>query len=611
MRTRTWHLRINVVAYAIGLGLFLLLLRFGFLQIVEAGRYRTAADENSIRLYPLAAPRGEITDRHGDVLATSRPSFRASLVPRQLPEDETEREAAVAAYVRALELDPDWLAGRLAESWETPITPIRLAGGLSTEMVARLEERRRQLPGLVIEEEPLRVYPYGNLAAHMLGYIGEVSLAELQEMGGRYVPGDLVGKFGVEVMAERFLKGDNGGLEVEVDALGRQVTLRGRRPPRPGMRVVLTIDRRLQARAEELLGDRKGAVIAMEAQTGEILAMAVNPRFDPNWFATGRITVARWQAVVNDPGTPLQNRAIQALYAPGSIFKIVTTSAALETGELNEEKTYECGGIFWIKTWSYKCWNEGGHGWLNVEQAIVHSCDIFFYKTGLSLTVDALAKYAELYGFGEPTGIDLPGEKGGHVPTRAWKERLFHLPWFPGNTVQMAIGQSYLLCTPLQLVQLLDLVALEGRAVRPHVVRRVEDEGGRVVQEVTPQISRRLSIAPQTWALLKRGLWGAVNYSSGTWFRAHLPRLSVSGKTSTIQNPHGENHAAFAGYAPSDKPEIVVATFIEHGLAGGTLAALITRSVISTWDDLRRGVEPESDVPVMPAGPAAGPPTGD
>lgn len=589
MNPRARHARINVVAYAIGLGLLILLLRFGYLQLVESGRFRAAAEEHAIRLYPLAAPRGVIVDRRGDVLATSKPSFRASLVPRQLPEDEAAREAAVAAYVATLELDADWLSGRLAEAWETPMTPIRLAGGVTTAEVARLEERRQSLPGLLIEEEPLRVYPHGDLAAHLLGYIGEVSLAELNEFGGSYEPGDLVGKTGLEASAERWLKGANGGLEVEVDALGRQIAIRGRREPREGHRVVLTLDRRLQARAEELLGDRGGAVIAMEAKTGEILAMAVNPRFDPNWFASGRITSARWLELVSNPATPLQNRAIQALYSPGSIFKIVTAAAGLETGAMTEDRTHECGGTFWIKTWSYRCWvDPGSHGWMTVEQALVHSCDIFFYKAGLALTVDAIAKYAEAFGFGDPTGIDLPGEKGGHVPTRAWKERLFHMPWFPGNTVQFSIGQGYLISTPLQLVQLMNLAALEGRCYRPHLLKRVEDERGRAVFATVPQVSRRVAIAPSTWQLIKRGLWGCVNFRSGTGYRAHVEGLTVAGKTSTIQNPHGEDHAAFAAYAPAEDPEIIVATFIEHGLAGGVIGALITRSVLETWHELKR-----------------------
>jgi penicillin-binding protein 2 len=331
----------------------------------------------------------------------------------------------------------------------------------------------------------------------------------------------------------------------------------------------------------------------MEAKTGEILAMATSPRFDPNWFAAGRIAAGRWQKLVGDPRSPLQNKAIQSLYSPGSIFKIVTAIAALESGELTPDKTHECAGVFWIKVWSYKCWNESGHGWLNLEQALVHSCDIFFYKTGLSLKVDLLAKYAGQFGFGEPAGVDLPGENGGHVPTRAWKERLFHLPWFPGNTVQMSIGQGYLLATPLQLVQLMDLVALEGRAMRPHVLKRVEDGRGRTVMSVTPQVSRRVSVAKSTWDLLKRGLWGCVNYSSGTGHRCHLENLAVAGKTSTIQNPHGEDHAAFVAYAPAGDPEVVVATFIEHGQAGGNLAALLTRSVLESWDDIRRGKAPE------------------
>ncbi len=586
MNTRDRHARINAVAYAIGLGLLVLLLRFGYLQLVESSRFRAAAEEHAIRLYPLAAPRGMIVDRHGDVLATSKASFRASLVPRQLPEDEAAREAAVGTYVATLDLDADWLSGRLAEAWETPMTPIRLAGGVDTAGVARLEERRQQLPGLLIEEEPLRVYPYGDLAAHLLGYIGEISMNELNEFGGTYEPGDLVGKTGLEASAERWLKGENGGLEVEVDALGRQISIRGRRPPREGHRVVLTLDRKLQQRAEELLGDRAGAVIAMEAQTGEILAMATNPRFDPNQFASGRVSVANWTTLVTNPATPLQNRAIQALYSPGSIFKIVTAAAGLETGAITEDRTQECGGTFWIKTWPYRCWvDPGSHGWMTVEQALVHSCDIFFYKSGLALTVDAIAKYAEAFGFGDPTGIDLPGEKGGHVPTRAWKERLFHLPWFPGNTVQLSIGQGYLISTPLQLVQLMDLTALEGRSYRPHLLKRVEDDHGRPVFSTAPQVSRRVSIAPDTWKLIKRGLWGCVNFRSGTGVRSRVDGLTVAGKTSTIQNPHGEDHAAFAAYAPAEDPKIVVATFVEHGLAGGTIAALITKSVLEAWHE--------------------------
>jgi len=594
--------RLDAIAMVIAFGLGAMLLRFGYLQIVESQRYRAAADENTIRLYPLLAPRGEITDRHGDVLATSRPSFRASLVPRQLPTDDADREAAVTNFIAALDLDPEWLAGRLAESWDSPLTPVRLAGGLATDQVARLEERRLQLPGLMIEEEPLRVYPHGSLAAHVLGYIGEVNLPELQVLGGTYAPGDLVGKVGMEIAAEKWLKGMNGGMEVEVNALGRQIRMRGRRPAHPGHRVVLTLDRRLQERCEELLGDRSGAIVAMEAKTGEILAMATSPRFDPNWFAGGRISRGHWDALMNDQRSPLQNRAIQALYAPGSIFKIVTATAALESGELNEEKTYECGGTFWIKIWPYKCWNEAGHGWLNVEQAIIHSCDIFFYKTGMSLSVDLLARYAEEFGFGELTGIDLQGEKPGHVPSRAWKERLFHIPWFPGNTVQMSIGQGYLLSTPLQLVELLELTALEGRAFRPHVIKRIEDDQGRTVMDVTPHVSRRMSIAPSTWALVRRGLHGCVNFRSGTGFKCHMANLSVSGKTSTIQNPHGEDHAAFAAYAPSDDPEIVVAVFIEHGLTGGTIAALVTKSVLETWDALRHG----TPLPTQPPEPVPG-----
>jgi len=599
------------VAWIIAGGLLLILMRFGYLQIVEVSRYRAAAKENGVKLFPLAAPRGEITDRNGEILATSRPSFRVSLVPRQLPEDEAGRDLAVSRIASLMAVEPGWLAGRVIDSEETPLTPIRLKGGLTPQEVAELEERHVEFPGLLIEEEPLRLYPFGTMASHLLGYIGEVNLDELHSYGSGYIPGDLVGKTGVEQSAERFLKGLNGGLEVEVDAMGHQIRMRGRRPPKPGYHVVLTLDRRIQQRCEELLGDRAGAIVVMEARTGEILAMASNPRFDPNWFGGGGISWLNWQKLSSDAKCPMQNRATQALYSPGSIFKIVTASAALETGELNEEKTYECAGVFWIKTWPYKCWNElAGHGWMNVQQALTHSCDIFFYKTGLSLKVDLLAKYADMFGFGEVTGVDLPGESAGFVPTREWKERLFHIPWFPGNTVQMSIGQGYLIGTPLQLIQLMNITALEGRAMRPHVLKRVEDQQGQVVSEVVPQVSRRISLAPTTWALVRTSLWRAVNFKGGTGYKCHMEELDVCGKTSTIQNPQGEDHAAFGAYAPADDPQVVVVTFIEHGLAGGGIAALITKSVLQTWNAIRLGKPlPSDEGPVkldLTPGPAGG-----
>lgn len=593
IRRNIFHRRINLLAIIIAVGQFVLLLRFGYLQILESGRYRAAADGHSIMLFPLHAPRGDIVDRNGTILAASRPSFRVSLLPHQLPADENERKSVITNLNEALGLEAGWLERRLDEAGETPLTPIRLAGGISARLVSQLEERRLELPGLLIEEEPLRYYPYGSLAAHTLGYIGEISLPELQELWGSHSPGDLVGKMGIEQAAEKYLKGTNGGVEIETDARGNQIRLRGRRPAYPGKRVVLTLDLRLQERCEELLGNRRGTIIAMEAKTGEILALASNPKFDPNWFASGRIVPWRWYEIANDRHGRLQNRATQALYSPGSIFKIVTASAGLETGILAEDKTFECAGTLWLKTWPYKCWNEIGHGWLNLDQAIINSCDIYFYKAGLELKVDLLAKYAEMFGFGELTGIDLPAEKAGHVPTRAWKEKLFHLPWFPGNTVQLSIGQGYLLATPMQMVRLLNFVALDGRAVRPHVIKRVEDSEGRVAMEVMPQISKRIPIAPSTLTLVKRGLRGCVNYYSGTGHRCHIEGLSVSGKTSTVQNPHGEDHAAFGAFVPSEDPELVVVTFIEHGLSGGVIGALISRSVIKTWDAIRRGVKDE------------------
>jgi penicillin-binding protein 2 len=339
------------------------------------------------------------------------------------------------------------------------------------------------------------------------------------------------------------------------------------------------LDARLQQAAEEALGDLAGAVVALDPRNGEVLALASHPDYDLSLFAN-RILTKDWAAINADERHPMSNRALQGLYPPGSVFKIVTTAAGLETGAITPDTPANCLGIFWISTWPYRCWKEIGHASITLHRAIVESCDVFFYHVGLKVKVDQLYAWAKAFGLGEPSGIDLPGESSGLVPNAAWKEKTQHMPWFPGNTVMMSIGQGYLLATPMQLALMVSAVANGGQLFKPHLLKRVTDAQGRLLDEPVPAPVRSVPVQAETLRLIRRGMTDAVGATGGTAWRARVPGLSVAGKTGTAQNPHGEDHADFVCFAPAEAPRIVIAVVVENGGEGGLTAAPIARRLL-------------------------------
>jgi penicillin-binding protein 2 len=342
------------------------------------------------------------------------------------------------------------------------------------------------------------------------------------------------------------------------------------------------VDRNLQEVAEATLGERRGTIIVEDVRNGEILALASSPTYNPNLFARG-IPRDEWAKLLANKDFPLTNRAIQGVYPPGSIFKVVTLAGALQEKMVDAQQTFLCKGIYWISTWPYRCWNDSGHGMVDAHRSLVESCDIYYYQIGLKLKVDKLGQWAHRFGYGYPTGVDLPNERTGLVPTAQWKERTQNMPWFPGNTVMMSIGQGYMMATPMQILGSLCAVANNGVIYRPHMLKQVLSSSGRTMHEVKPEVMYQVPATADTWSLLRRSLVDVVNSKRGTGKQSQLATIKVAGKTATAQNPHGEDHAAFGAYAPADKPEIAVLVYLENAGGGGAEAAPLARKVLEAY----------------------------
>lgn len=560
----------------------LLAARVGWMQLVEGQSWDELATQNSIRNVPLRATRGRLLDRHLRVLADNTPSLSVGLVPADLPRDRAAAERVLDEAAQLLDLEPDEIRQKLARQRLRPFAPARLAVDVDRSVVAVIEERRKSLPGIVVLRDTKRVYPKA-IAPHVLGYVGEINQRQLRRLSeAGYRLGDLVGQTGIESVYDQDLKGVDGGRQVRINASGRELGLMADIPAQAGDDLVLTLDARVQAAAEEALGREAGAIVALDPRNGEVLALVSKPDFDPNVFA-GRIDVKDWKGLLEDERRPMNDRALQGLFPPGSVFKLITAIAALESGVLTPETRFECLGIYWIATWPYRCWKEIGHGSVSLERAIPESCDIFFYQVGLRLKVDRLQRWARDMGFGSKTGIDLPGEAQGLVPDPAWKERTQQMPWFPGNTVMMSIGQGYLLATPLQLAVMVATIANGGVRVTPHLLKRVLASDGGVLRENNPPPAAKVRISDEALRLIQNGMEAAVQDRRGTAWRSRIQGLSVAGKTGTAQNPHGEDHATFVTFAPLENPQIAIAVIVENGGEGGLIAAPMAKKVMEAY----------------------------
>jgi penicillin-binding protein 2 len=604
---RAVQTRVTVLQYGTVIMIGLLLVTFWHLQVVRAKYYRNLAENNRRRNVPIAAPRGILFDRNEQILVENRPSFNVVLST----EHPDNLDQTVAHLSRLLQVGEAPIRERLPRRGAPP-RDVVVKSDASIEDVASIEARRLELPQAAIQVVPLRSYPLGVAAAHVLGYVGEVNEQQLQRaiyQGSE--AGDIVGQFGVEQQYNRWLRGKDGLREVIVNSRGVEVDEAEMRPPVVGPSVTLTIDAKLQTTLEQSFAGRSGAAVALDPRTGEILAMTSLPAFDPNRFSTG-VDTALWRKLISDPETPLLNRVVQGTYAPGSVFKIVMSIAALEEKVITPETRFHCNGLFSKYGKVFHCHNLGPHGWVNLEQAIAASCNVYFYNVGVLLEIDRIARYAKRLGLGAPTGIDLPHEESGVMPSPEWKQKKLKQPWYAGETVSVAIGQGYVTTTALQLARLA-AAAATGKLVTPHLVKRVVSE----TWSTTPPLPQELGFRKETLDAVRRGM-RAVAAPGGTGWRAGLPGIVVCGKTGTAQivtstrlakDKSDENipHGWFVAFAPMEDPQIALAIMVEHGASGGGAAAPIARDVFAQFFGVKVTPRPPAAVVTDQARPAAAP----
>ena len=596
-------------------GTIILLSRLWYLQILNGDDYRQKSENNRVRIRPILAARGMILDRFGKVMVDNRPAFDVFL----LREDAGNLKEAIKNVSGVIKTRPEDIETSLRR--ESPIRPVRIKRDIDRETLATLLTNRLDLPGITVSIEPKRSYPYGNLGSHLFGHIGEVT--EKQLSIGSYTDyrmGSLIGKSGLELKYETYLKGVDGGKYVEIDASGRELSILKEVDSYPGNNLVTTIDLELQKAAEEAFKDKAGAVVAMDPRNGEILAMISSPAFNPDMFS-GPLDSEEWNLLINNPLKPLQNRAIQGQYPPGSTYKTIVAAAALEEGVITKDTAFQCNGSYRFGNRNYRCWKSDGHGSVSLHRAIVESCDTYFYQVGLKLGIDKIAEYSRKFGLGQPTGIELSDEKSGIVPDRAWKQKRFGTPWFEGETLSCAIGQGFNLVTPIQLLTAYAALTNGGDVYQPHLAKAIVGPDGKVLRTLLPEARKKLILSPETVELLKAGLQGVVNEPGGTARSARLDDIKVGGKTGTTQvvamradqRVKGEDltywfrdHAWFASFAPVEDPRIALVVFIEHsGYSGGHAAAPVAGKILKSFFDLEKqrkdGVQAEDKPAPLPA----------
>jgi penicillin-binding protein 2 len=576
-----------------------LISRLLFLQVFSGERYTFLSENNRVRIKRVAGTRGMVFDRQGQLLVDSRPSFDLIFVP----EDSNDPQNTLRLLARYLKRDEAELLKIFEEGKSrAAFDEMVLGRDVDWSAVVAVETHQLDLPGVSLRARPRRSYVDGPMAAHVLGYLGEINQKQLnilKEQG--YVVGDEIGQYGLERRWEELLRGQSGGQQVEVDALGRRVRVLHEVTDVPGYTVHLTLDRQLQAAAYEALKDKEGTIVAIDVSNGAILALASTPAFDPNVFARG-IKSEEWSGLIKDKLRPLSNRATQGQYPPGSTFKIIMAIAALEEGVINPESFIQDPGFFPFGNRQFRDWKKGGHGAVNLHRAIVESCDTYFYQLGPKLGVDRIAKWSRAFGLGEKTGIALDDERNGLIPDTQWKQKRYRQPWFPGETISVAIGQGYVTVTPLQLANMMAAVANGGKLYRPYLVSKVESLDGATVREYGSELIRSIEMKPETLNRVQKALADVVNGPGGTGRAARSPAILVAGKTGTAQviemkaaylkseqlSYFNRDHAWFVSYAPVEKPQVAIAVLVEHGGHGGEAAAPMAKKVFEKFIELQQ-----------------------
>ncbi len=564
---------ISVLVIAVLIG------RAAYLQIYQGEYYAGLADGNRIRIVPSMAPRGTFYDRNGELLVTNRPGFSVSLLPLTAPISDD----VIARLSDILKVPTDEIKTKIAG--HSGFNPIRIKTDVTPDIVSIIEEQKSQYPGVVIEVTPIRDYILKQEGAHTFGYVSEINDTELEKMKDEgYKSGDIIGKFGIEKIYDKELRGENGGQQVEVDVSGKPVQILGRKEPVPGDDLELTIDIKLQQAAEKAvdeqltqIGAHAAAAVVMNPQTGEILAMVSRPAFDPNLFAHG-ISSKDWNQLNNNPYHPMDNKTITGEYPPGSTFKIVTGTAALTEGVVTPDEQIFDSGHHWIIPKG----NADGEalGWLNFRSALAHSDNVYFYEMGNRLGIDRLEKYARMFGLGAKTGIDLPYEASGLVANRRYKEKNFDDgEWYLSETFDAAIGQGFNLVTPLQAAMVMGEIAADGKRYKPHVVNRIIAPDGSVVKDFQPELLSQLDVPEEDIKLVQDGLHDVTKYgTAASSFRGFT--VDIAGKTGTAENSQGRDHGWFVAYGPFDNPNVVVAVIVENGGYGSQSAVPIGRKIL-------------------------------
>jgi len=593
--TQTLSRRLTVLYFLLFFTFLLFFVRLWDLQILKGDYFFDLSENNRIKIQEIIAPRGAIYDRDYTALANNIPSFDVSLLYQGI----SDLEDILPQLSTILSLDRDAIIKKIDDSQYLPrFKPVKIKVDVSRKELSLIEFYKLDLPNVVVEVFPKRNYPFGGAVSHLLGFLGEINETELKmDRYSSYNPGDFLGKSGIERVSETDLRGRVGWLQFEVDATGRKKEVLRSINPLPGKNLVLTLDIQLQCFTDKLLGEKMGTIIAMNPKNGEVLALVSHPSFNPNLFSRG-ISVREWHKLTKNRYCPLTNKAIQGLYPPGSIFKIITALAGLEEGKITPKTTFSCEGSYRFGNRTYRCWKKGGHGSLDLYGAIEQSCDTYFYQVGRLVGVDSLAYYARLFGLGCPTGIRLGNEKAGLIPTRAWKEKTFQVPWQGGETISTAIGQSFVLATPIQMLVMISAIANDGKIYVPQLVKKIEDFQRNVKKDFQPQFISEVPVSAKSIQVLKEALRRVVHNPHGTGKIARIDGLEVAGKTGTAQVVslssdrkksdapfHLRDHAWFAAFAPFQNPEIAVVVLVEHGGSGSTTAGPLAKEVISHYLD--------------------------
>ncbi len=603
------HRTIALVVFIV-FALGILISRLAFVQLAQGDRFERLAEQNQLRIIPVTAPRGVLYDRNGVVIARNRPSFVVQIVPMQVQDPSSE----VASLAGMLGMSADELWRRILHqngvtyrdfaslANNIPLGPINVAEDLTPAQVGTFSERSDRFPGMAVELVPVRDYPHHTLGSHFLGYVGQITEAEYaQRKHSGYGANDIVGKEGLEYTYDQWLRGRHGGRPIKVNSAGEAVAEMKPFAATPGNDLVLNIDWRLQRDAEAALADQiktiaklighriGGSAIVEDPNTGAILALVSQPNIDPNDFAAG-ITQKKYAAYLNDPLRSLFNRAISGAYPTGSTFKMITSSAALASGLMTPSSTRYCGGDFDLNGFIFNDDRSGGHGTLVMSQAITESCDVFFYQVGNELGIDRIDKYASAYGIGQRTGIDLPGETTGTLPSPQWKQRVYKDVWYAGDTISVSIGQGYLEASPIQMLKVVSAVANGGTLYKPQLVSAIRDPHGHVLKTFEPEVIGQVPVPSDDLAVVRQGMLGVIESDYGTAHNVYIPGFHYAGKTGTaenvptVDNPSGRNHAWFVCFAPYENPKIAIVVFMDQsGGFGAVNAAPVAQAIVKSY----------------------------